>query len=132
MTSSKPVVTRNAIMFTPDNKHAYAYTGVVSVSGSAETVLEFDVTSYYLVSKYTPIYFTNNSEDFLYEVFFNDVLILGNVLNDQDNQTFDWNPLIIPPFTNVKVKITSLNTQARNVGCMLTAEVYGAIETGYQ
>jgi len=132
MSSSQPIATPNAINFTPDNKHAYAYTGVVSVGGSAQTVLEFDTLTYYLVAKYLPIYFTSNSEDFLYEVFFNDVLVLGNVIDDQDNQTLNWEPLLIPPFTNVKVKITSLNTTARNVGCMIMAEVYGSIETGYQ
>jgi len=68
----------------------------------------------------------------LVKVFFNDVLVLGNVIDDQDNQTLNWEPLLIPPFTNVKVKITSINTTARNVGCMIMAEVYGSIKTGYQ
>ena len=117
-----------SLQFTPDNKFAYAMTGAVSVGGALQTVLDFTTESYYLVAKYLPIYFTNNSEDFLFEVYFNDVLILGNVVDDQDNQIFNWNPLIIPPFTNVKVKITSLNTTSRNVGCLITAEVYGAIE----
>ncbi len=50
MTSSQPVVTPNALNFTPDNKHCYAYSGDIPASTSPTQVLEFNTNTEYVMA----------------------------------------------------------------------------------
>jgi len=136
MTSSQPVVTPNALNFTPDNKHAYAFSGVMGVIGAEKTLLELQTNSEYLVSELQILQGTTSNEDFKYKVYYNNVVVAQwHCLQVTDKAINIPNAyfLTIPPFTLVKV--TAENTSSgtsRDHSATLTGKAYGTIETGYQ
>ena len=105
----------------------YAYRGEHSVAGSLVTVLEFQTGKRVTVLKYLPIYFTNNSEDFIYSVLLNGNTVLANILNDHDNQPFTSEQIVVPPNTLVQVTIiASGHSSTRTVGALMTGRIYDA------
>jgi len=137
MTSSQPVTSKVSIFFTPDNKRAYGYSGVVNTGGSGvETdLLEFETNSEYIVAKFQFALKHDTGNNITFGVFFNDILITGYALEGgtSDAQLSNYAPLIIPPFT--KVKTTCQNDSSSNaIPCTSTiiGDVYGMTETGYQ
>jgi len=135
MTSSQPVVTPNALNFTPDNKRAYAFSGVKSINGTEATLLEFETNTEYLDAIIQFNYVQAVSENFFYRIYFNDTLVQGYLTGDSSIYTSPDNliPIIIPPFT--AVKLTAENVTDNNARVQLVsikAEAYGMTETGYQ
>ena len=108
--------------------HAYAYSGEKSVSNVSVNLLSFTTGNFYSVMKYVPIYFTNNSEDFIFTVNMNGITIIGQSIQDQDAQTFNSTQLILPPFTLIECKVVSPTSTARSVGCLMTGRIYGKID----
>jgi len=105
----------------------YAYSGEQSVAAGLVTVLEFQTGKRVTVLKYLPIYFTNNSEDFIYSVLLNGNVILANILNDHDNQPFTSEQIVVPPNTLVQVTIiASGHSATRTVGALMTGRIYDA------
>jgi len=136
VTSSQPVATPNAINFTPDNKHAYAYSGSLlngSGAGAADQqLLLFQTNSEYLRSKFQFTTTQSSGHDFYVDIFFNDVLIVQLKEDSSDVEGFPiLIRLIVPPFTSVKVMVGQNSTGYYNQ-CNVVAEVYGMTETGYQ
>jgi len=109
-----------------DTNWGYAYSGEHSISNSLTTVLKFQTGKRVTVLTYTPIYFTNNSEDYIYSVDLNGNTVLANTLNDHDNQVFVGTKIVVPPNTLVEVKIIAHgHTTSRTVGAMVTGRLYG-------
>jgi len=123
------------LQFSPDNKHAYAYSGVVSVNNSETELLQFNTNSEYIVGNW----FANfnqltadplASEDFRFILYLNDIQIA--IMETADSQQATRNTIqniIIPPFTNVR--ITGRNytgSVTEPCGVVLTGKVNGAIE----
>ena len=124
---SGTTVISNALQFTNDNKHAYAFSGIVDVNNSETQLLLLNTQSEYLLAKLTVLQGTTSNEDFLYKVFFNDIAVAQwhclQVTDKESNMPNFYN-LIIPPFTTVKV--TGQNTSSatnRNHSATLTAKV---------
>jgi len=136
MTSSQPVITPNALNFTPDNKRCYAYSGKVTVNNNLNNLIEFDTNSEYL--KIEIQYFKDSvtSENYEYGVKLNDVeIVLGEFTNPLEDNPNIPNPirLIIPPFTNVKCTLQNISdSSGRNWTVTLIGEATGMTETGYQ
>ena len=132
MTSSQPVATPNALNFTPDNKHCYAYSGVVTLSTSYQTLLEFTTQSEYVKAILQLMADLDDlSTSWLdYELKFNDVIVAHAQM---ERNNFDWEPLdiIIPPFTEVKfnAKVQATTPKATAV---LIGEAFGMTDVGYQ
>jgi len=133
MSSSQPVVTPNAINFTPDNKRCYAYSGLVTVGTSRVSLLEFNTQSEYLVSKFTPTYFTaDTGENAFFEIYLNDILIYNAEVTTSTSSTpFTFINFIVPPFTKVTIKSYTASGD-RNLGALISADAVGMIETEYQ
>jgi len=121
-----------SLQFTPDNKHAYAYSGEVDIDNAATTMLEFQTNSEYLISKTQIMNGTTSNEDFKYFVYYNNIVIArwhflyASTIHQSMPNVLD---LVIPPFTTVK--ITGENETSgtgRNHTAVLTAKVSGAIE----
>ena len=136
MTSSLPVVTPNAILFTPDNKRCYAYSGAIAVDNNENTMLEGQTNSEYIVAE---IQFNNivedDVEDYLHLVYLNDVVVQGFIQGrtDYDNKYESPIKILIPPFTNIKLTSQNLtNTESHNEVVSLIGEAFGMTETGYQ
>jgi len=135
MTSSQPVITPNAINFTPDNLRCYAYSGAINVDNNEATVLEFSTNSEYIDGNFQPVYFSTASTDnATFFVKFNGVSVFANTVDSSNADTpFQDIRLIIPPFTTVT--ITAYNRtdgDTISVGASITGKVFGMTETGYQ
>jgi len=136
MTSSQPVVTQNAINFTPDNLRCYAYSGSMSINNVETTMIEGQTNTEYIVAE---IQFNNihadDVEDYLHKIYLNDVVVQGFIQGrtDYDNKYESPIKIIIPPFTNIKLTSQNLeNTESHAEIVSLTGKAYGMTETGYQ
>jgi hypothetical protein len=115
------------LQFTPDNKLAYAYSGSKDIS-SEQTMLNFDTNSEYLEGRFefNADFSTGGGAGMRVQIFLNDIMIV-----EERDTSSDWNTgdnefhVIVPPFTNVKVKCLG-GAQDANVN--FTAKVYGAIQ----
>jgi len=136
MTSSQPVTTPNAINFTPDNKRAYAYSGDVSVSGSATPMLSFQTNSEYIIAKfeYHGALAQIGANQLAIEVTLNGKSIIHTFFEaTYDHTLWDTPPtLIIPPFSEFILTLAQASGSDRTMQVTLTGKVYGMTETGYQ
>ena len=116
------------LQFTPDNKHAYIYSGEKAMlSGPAQDVINFTTGSYYLISKFCWNCNSSTSPDEILRIKFNNFTIVraryANAVDATNEQPI---PLIIPPFTEVNVDYElQANSEAT---FQFTAEVKGTIE----
>jgi len=139
MTSSQPVATPNALVFTPDNKHCYTYSGEITVTNVKKTVLEFETNSEYIIAKWEMHYTDNGAtpiivlDDMAFFIAFNDItVIIYNASSSADAKQQEIE-LIIPPFT--KVTISALNVSDASdhaVFGSITGKTYGMTDTGFQ
>ena len=121
---SGDTVTGRALQFTNDNKHAYAYSGLIAVTTSRTKLLEFETNSSYILAKFQPTYFTlGTGEDVYFEVSINDTLIYNvEITSSTSNTPYDEIEIIIPP--NVTFKIEAFTASGtRNLGAILTGKV---------
>jgi hypothetical protein len=135
MTSSQPVVTPNAINFTPDNKHAYAYSGNKAIINAEQTMIEGQTNSEYIRAKISISNFSGSGDDIRYYVYFNDVQVYGGYYNSTSNNNIVLHPLYItiPPFTKIKITAENLSGSGeRSHTAVLVGEAVGMTEVGYQ
>jgi len=131
MTNSQPVVTPNALNFTPDNLHCYAYSGEIQVDDTATTLLEFKTNSEYILAR---VQFNINDgagEAYQHLIYFNNVVIQGYKARWYEN--LHYLDIVIPPFT--LVTLTSDNVEdsdSRTCIVSLTGKTFGMTETGFQ
>jgi len=121
-------VAGNALQFTNDNKHAYAYSGLVSADNNETTLLEFTTASEYINAKTQFFYADNGTDAFVYKIYLDNIVVIQyrtwgttDTNGEYNNPPNDFD-LIIPPFTTVK--FTAQNIQAA------TAENQLALLTG--
>ena len=122
---SGDTVTGEALQFTNDNKHAYAYSGIVSANGSNTTALDFNTNSEYLISTF---YYTADADalgaNYLkFTLKFNNIEIM-NIRERRDLGQITDLPftIIIPPFTRVEA-IFPNNGTAADLSFIFTAKV---------
>jgi len=121
------------LQFTPDNKYAFITSGEQSTPATTDpvTLLEFDTQSYYLVAKALFSYSDGfDSDNMQHSILFNDFNIFTYMVTGATTYTEPDNtvPLIIPPFTNVKMQTKNFSGNARTIWNMITASVHGPIE----
>ena len=68
---SGQTVKGNALQFTNDNKHCYAYSGIIGVSNSEKTMLLFNTNSEYLKVLSQPFNSTASNDDLTWKIYFN-------------------------------------------------------------
>ena len=140
MTSSQPITTPNALNFTPDNKHAYAYSGDIPASTTIATVLEFNTNTEYIMAEIIWNGHVDNGNIGVgvigtLEIQFNDVVV-ATLVNDtgaEDMPTQCFLRIVIPPFTKVVMRADgSSNDSNSNASVVMTGRAFGMTETGYQ
>jgi len=139
MTSSQPVATPNALNFTPDNKNFYSYSGAIASSaGNFVTMLEFTTQSETLVGQIVfsgPILASDpgNGSDGNFKLSMNgaEILIINFGTSAEDMQSYSVTPVIIPPFTTVKIEYLSADG-SRTGYANLVGEAIGMTDVGYQ
>jgi len=134
VTGAHPVVTPNAIIFTPDNKSCYAYSGLTSVTDSNAILLEFQTNSEYIIAKWQPSYFSSGGTDaYRFTCVLNDIVIQNLTESNDKDGPYDLQQIIIPPFTKVKITCANVTDSSSNdVGVTFIGKVVGMTETGYQ
>ena len=120
----------NTLQFSPDNKHAYAYSGMIAVTSAEVTTMEFTTGSYYLVGVFQPQYFSDNNDVYLHTVKFDGFSVIGFEFNGSNNADGAIpRPLIIPPFTTVTfLAKNTTDSTSNNIGSNFTGEVKGTVE----
>lgn len=120
------------LQFSPDNKFAYAYSGVIGVTNIEKTLLEFKTESEYIVAKFGIGSVRAEGDDHNWKIYFNEIQINGRYLDRTYNEGYDMDirtPIIIPPFTTVKVTLDNQSSATeREWMAVVTGEVKGAIE----
>ena len=108
---SGQTVTGLGLQFTDDNKHAYAYSGVVVDAASASaavTALLFTTQSEYLETKLSVTNDELGGAQTYLEIYLNDIRIIRSVSDSSSSaDAYVDNPfhLLIPPFSKIEVKV---------------------------
>ena len=107
-------------------KHAYMYTGEVGVTTSETTIAEFTTGgNSYLVGQWQPQILTNTTDDILFRFYINNqVIALVVQTSTKDYSPFEEVEIIIPTDTKVKITGENLGSGTKNVGSIITGEVY--------
>jgi len=139
MTSSQPVVTRNAINFTPDNKRCYAYSGSVSATNVEAILLEFNTNSEFIIADIQFNSMNELAQECGYQIYLNNLVIMnyldGNRADPYHSpKSNNMQKILIPPFTIFKSTAKNLTDTASltKQTCTLVGDVYGMTDTGYQ
>ena len=130
---SGETVTSNALQFTNDNKHAYGYSGVIAVNNNETSLLLFQTNSEYLNAQISMFNGSGSGDDFLYKIYFNDIVVVDTYANSSNVEPTYFNPIriIIPPFTTVKITADNVSgSSARNHTAIVTAKVGMAPRVG--
>lgn len=135
MTSSQPVTTPQALNFTPDNKHCYAYSGVIAVNNIETSLLDFQTNSEYIVGEIQFNTSSTGGDDYLYKVKLNETIVQEYVTIDQSDRSRPdpYITILIPPFT--RVELTARNVSDSSLNDQIVAvvgKVFGMTEVGYQ
>jgi len=136
VTSSQPVVTPNAINFTPDNKRCYANSGLFEFDNTAfKAGLDFTTQSEYIIGRFYWGYPESSGDNIQSQIYLNDVKVYATFHSytggDYTNAPM-FCDILIPPFTNCKAG--AINGDGNDRDCLVTfsGEAYGMIETDYQ
>jgi len=139
MTSSQPIVTQNALNFTPDNLRCYAYSGNVEAKTASQTVLTFSTNSEYIFGEFQLNGFLQLSNVSLRQggmsIKINNVFVAQLQVSDanEDAPASVTQKIIIPPFSEVVVDLVASSDDSDNYATVLfVGDVYGMTETGYQ
>ncbi len=110
-------------------KHAFGYSGTVSVSGSLTTMLEFVTTNQYIVGTYQ-IHGTF-AQIGASQIRIN-VIINGESITDtywdsaQDNLNPLENNILLPPYSTIKVELAQASGADKDMQLTLMGEVLNA------
>jgi len=116
---SGDTVTGFGLQFTNDNKHAYAYSGRYTSTSVGVDVLEFQTNSEYINAQFNFSGWIDLDDPTtglrgIMNIFFNDKEVSA-VMVDTDNGNMQNGfaiPLIIPPFTTVRIKLYANSTSS--------------------
>lgn len=110
--------------------HCYAYSGLVPVASSqGEVTLLEDVSgSGFIVGNCQFFYGVSSTNEFLYRIYFNEVIGLAyHVHNFRDSTPDEKVGIIIPPRTKIKLTAENLSADTgRNQSASIIGRVYGA------
>jgi len=103
----------------------YAYSGVLASAAAPATFLKFDSGTGLIVADLQVFNHAINGagNNLQYQVFLNGEMILAQTNFDQNNP-YNRLRFIIPPFTDVEVKVDNLSGSSDNCSVTLTGRVY--------
>jgi hypothetical protein len=112
---SGDTVTGEALQFTNDNKHAYAYSGVIPVDNTEKALLNFSTNSEYINAI---VQFNGGAsgggDNYNYRIKFNNVIIQEYVSNSNADDLYEELKIIIPPFTHVQCTAQNASDTSNN------------------
>ena len=108
--------------------HAYAYSGVISVTDSEITLLEFTTGVGYLTAKLQINFLPATENNIEYLIYLNEIVVQGYHVKGGGLYTEPDNPLflLIPPLTSFKATAENkTTTTGRDHAATLIGKVYG-------
>ena len=103
-----------------DPKHCYGYSGQLTVSNSAVTMLEFFTGSQYTVGKLQFTWTTTGDEytgdDLLLQVFIDDQIVISNLGGSAHDRARAYIELLCPPFARIKVTLKNASSATGHYG----------------
>ena len=107
-------------------KHAYMYTGAVSVGTTETTIAEFTTGgNSYFVGQWQIQIMENTTDDIEFRLYLNDQEIAQIITTaSKDYTPFEEVEIIIPTDTRIKITGHNLGSGNKNVGSIITGEVY--------
>jgi len=139
MTNSQPVVTPNALNFTPDNKRCYAYSGTFPATTSSQTMLDFKTNSEYIVGKLITSgvigFASPGGLKSAFQITLNGSVIALTLVDNQTDHSSSITKLniILPPFSHLTLEVDSDDNNASVFATgLFTGKSIGMTKTEYQ
>ncbi len=105
--------------------HCYAYSGRITVTTSATTLLDFSVGKEYILADIQPTYFTaDTGENVFYEIYINGSEVYASEIGSTTATTpYQDIKILIPPLSRFEVKGYAASAD-RILGVTLTGRLY--------
>ena len=119
---SGDTVSGNALQFTNDNKHCYAFSGNIEAKTASQTALSFVTYSEYLVGEFTFNGFIQVDNVSIRQgaitIKLNDVIVANQITGDanEDMSGSIIQKIIIPPFSRVICEVIASSGDSDNFG----------------
>ncbi len=124
---SGDTVTGEGLQFTNDNKHVYANSGTIAVSGSDTTMLQFETTSSYIVGQlnFTGVWADLGSAAVFMTLLINDTIIFQNKVASASVRDVEGTPypILLPPNSRIKIQMSQASGSDRNYQAMIIGKV---------
>jgi len=120
-------ITGPGIQYTQDNLRCFAYSGEVAVANIELNLLDFETKSEYISAEVQLGSRAAENEDYEFRIYFNELVIFSATFGNQSqNEIGSWPiPIIIPPFTTVKMSLDNIaDTDSRVWTVHLIGRVY--------
>ena len=119
-----------SVYFTPDNKHFYGY-NYRSIDAETFSYFEFNTHSYYLIGKIIGGRNMKAGAETTIEMTFNGGTVFktkwdNGTSGTNNNPMASYTPVIIPPFTDVIIKLTNDAQDEISIGIM--GSVHGSVD----
>jgi hypothetical protein len=126
-----------SLQFTPDNKHAYAYSGENQISTTEVIALNFNTNSEYIKGRFIfggSIKYDNigNGTINAFQIRFNNVIVatIKVATNTDDQPSMELYDIIIPPFSNVVIGV--IDSASTSAGFYTTTTFTGKVKGAIQ
>ena len=123
--SSVNTIVGNALQFTNDNKHVYAFSGFKNFDNTGTTLLQFNTNSEYIVIKLNCMRSDTDSLDSQHQIFINSIETLNFTLPSGPTVLANLPEMVVPPFSIVQIDIKNVsNSSTGTGGVALTGKAY--------
>ena len=122
---SGDTVSGNALQFTNDNKHCYAFSGNIEAKTASQTALSFVTYSEYLIGEFTFNGFIQVDNVSIRQgaitIKLNDVIVANQITGDanEDMSGSIIQKIIIPPFSRVICEVIASSGDSDNFGTVI-------------
>lgn len=128
---SGDTVTGRAIQYTNDNKHAYAYSGAITITDSETLLINDNTNSSYIKARIIPGYNVDTSENFTFIIRINNIIIHEMFFTSSTSyQNGEFVDIIIPPNVNLTIHAKNAAATPRACSVVLTGKVGMAPRVG--
>jgi len=111
-----------------DYAYAYSSAAALTTATGEETRLEFTTGDYVFVGKFNALNGDTSGDTWYTSIFFNGILVMQDKTNNASAghaDNFNVLPVIIPPWTTVKVTIF-VGADSDSVSCQFIGRIYNA------
>jgi len=106
--------------------HAYAYSGVLSVTNSTTTMIDATTGTQYLVGKFQPSVNVDTSDNMFFKVLIDGEEIAATLIGSTtSNSPYEEIEIIVAPFTRIQITCANdSSSTGRDCSAVFTGRVY--------